>query len=91
MRSYDTYDSPQGRMLLVADDDGLSGVYFEKQKHFGGREKNWRHDPHQPVLARAKRELAEGILAGDVDALVLDDEIVSTANLAAAPLERQRL
>ncbi|MCG6954291.1 MAG: methylated-DNA--[protein]-cysteine S-methyltransferase [Betaproteobacteria bacterium] len=59
MRSYDTYDSPQGRMLLVADDDGLSGVYFEKQKHFGGREKNWRHDPHHPVLARAKRELAE--------------------------------
>ena len=59
MRSYDTYDGPQGRMLLVADDDGLSGVYFEKQKHFGGREKNWRHDPHHPVLARAKRELAE--------------------------------
>ena len=29
MHCYDFYDSPHGRMLLVADDDGLSGVYFE--------------------------------------------------------------
>ena len=59
MFSYDTYQSPQGRMLLVADDAALSGVYFEKQKHFGGREENWRHDPRHPVLVQAKRELDE--------------------------------
>jgi methylated-DNA-[protein]-cysteine S-methyltransferase len=59
MHSYDRYDSPQGRILLVADDTGLAGVYFEKQKHFPARAKDWRHDPRNVVLVQAKRELAE--------------------------------
>jgi methylated-DNA-[protein]-cysteine S-methyltransferase len=59
MHSYDSYASPQGPILLVADDKGLAGVYFEKQKHFAGRGKDWRHDPQNPVLAQAKRELEE--------------------------------
>ena len=29
MRYYDTYESPQGRMLLVAAEDGISGLYFD--------------------------------------------------------------
>jgi len=59
MYRYDTYASPQGPILLVADDKGLAGVYFEKQKHFAGRRKDWRHDPQNRVLAQAKRELEE--------------------------------
>jgi len=59
MHSYDIYDSPQGRMLLVADDVGLSGVYFEKQKHFPERRPEWRHDPRNAVLLQARRELDE--------------------------------
>ena len=33
MRYYDFYESPHGRMLLVASDEGLSGVYFDGQKY----------------------------------------------------------
>jgi len=59
MHSYDFYASPQGRILLVADDAGLCGVYFDGQKHFPERKKDWRHDPRHAVLAQAQRELAE--------------------------------
>jgi methylated-DNA-[protein]-cysteine S-methyltransferase len=59
MHSYDTYESPQGRMLLVADEAGLAGAYFEKQKHFPERKKEWRRDPRNALLVQAKRELAE--------------------------------
>jgi len=59
MHCYDIYASPQGRMLLVADDAGLAGVYFEKQKHFPERSKDWRHDPRNALLVQAKRELDE--------------------------------
>jgi methylated-DNA-[protein]-cysteine S-methyltransferase len=59
MRYYDTFQSPQGRMLLVATDDGVSGVYFVGQKYFPEREKEWKRAPHQAPLRQVKRELAE--------------------------------
>ena len=59
MRYYDTYESPQGNMLLVATDEGLAGVYFNGQKYFPGKKTEWRHSPGLPVLKQAKRELQE--------------------------------
>jgi methylated-DNA-[protein]-cysteine S-methyltransferase len=59
MKTYDTYDSPHGRMLLVAGDDGLAGVYFDGQKYPPEIRTDWRRDAGHPVLAQAKRELAE--------------------------------
>ena len=59
MSYYDIYESPHGRMLLVADDAGLSGVYFEGQKYFPQIAAEWRRDSRQPTLSQAKRELAE--------------------------------
>jgi len=59
MKTYDYYDSPHGRMLLVASDDGLSGVYFDGQKYHPELEPGWRRDARHAVLAQAKRELAE--------------------------------
>lgn len=29
-----TYESPLGRILLAADDSGLTGLWFENQKHY---------------------------------------------------------
>jgi methylated-DNA-[protein]-cysteine S-methyltransferase len=57
MKHYDFYDSPQGRMLLVAEDDGLCGVYFDGQKYFPRIDglKDARH----ALLRQARRELAE--------------------------------
>jgi methylated-DNA-[protein]-cysteine S-methyltransferase len=59
MHYYDFYESPQGQMLLVADDNGLSGVYFDGQKYLPQVETEWRRDARHPTLAQAKRELAE--------------------------------
>ncbi len=59
MHYYDLYESPQGRMLLVADDVGLSGAYFDGQKYFPRVEPEWRWDARHAPLRQAKRELAE--------------------------------
>jgi len=59
MRYYEFYDSPLGRMLLVANDDGLTGVYFDRQKYHPRLESGWRHDARHAPLHQAQRELAE--------------------------------
>lgn len=59
MRYYDTLKSPQGEILLVATDDGLSGIYFKGQKYFPKKDKAWQRAPNNAPLKRAKRELAQ--------------------------------
>jgi len=59
MRYYDSYESPNGRMLLVATEDGVSGVFFNGQKYFPEKEKEWRRNPEHAPLMQAKRELKE--------------------------------
>ena len=58
MRYYDTFESPNGRMLLVASDHGLCGVYFDGQKYFP-EIKPGKRDPRRGPLRQAKRELRE--------------------------------
>ncbi len=58
MLAYDTYESPQGTMLITATAKGVAGVYFKGQKHFPKR-REWRRDARHPALRRAKRELRE--------------------------------
>ena len=59
MRYYDTFAGPQGQMLLVATEDGISGVYFDGQKYFRETTRQWKRDARHAPLADAKRELAE--------------------------------
>src|SRR3981189_2649808 len=59
MHYYDHYESPQGRMLLVADGEGLSGVYFDGQKYLPQVKSDWQRDARHAPLSQAKRELAE--------------------------------
>lgn len=59
MQSYDFYESPYGRMLLVAGDEGLSGVYFEGQKYLPTIGPQWSRDVRHATLRQASRELAE--------------------------------
>jgi methylated-DNA-[protein]-cysteine S-methyltransferase len=59
MRYYDFYESPHGQMLLVANDEGISGIYFDGQKHLPRLESAWRRDAGHVLLRQAKRELAE--------------------------------
>ena len=59
MRYYDTFEGPHGRMLLVATEDGVCGVFFTGQKYFPDKEKEWRRAPDHASLKQTKRELAE--------------------------------
>jgi methylated-DNA-[protein]-cysteine S-methyltransferase len=59
MRYYDICTSPYGEMLLVAENEGLSGVYFDGQKYFPQIGAEWRRDARHAPLRQAKRELAE--------------------------------
>ena len=59
MHFYDFYESPHGRMLLVAGGEGLSGVYFDGQKYHPQVASQWRRDAGHATLRQARRELAE--------------------------------
>lgn len=59
MRYYDTFQSPQGGMLLLASDEGLAGVFFDRQKHRPGKQADWKRSPDHKLLRQAKRELTE--------------------------------
>jgi methylated-DNA-[protein]-cysteine S-methyltransferase len=59
MHYYDYYQSPRGRMLLVADAKALTGVYFIGQKYQPRIEGGWRRDVRHAPLRQAKHELAE--------------------------------
>jgi len=59
MRYYDTFESPHGRMLLVATEEGISGVYFNRQKYFPAKDRRWQRAPDHAPLKQARRELAE--------------------------------
>jgi methylated-DNA-[protein]-cysteine S-methyltransferase len=57
---YDYYQSPHGRILLVADDKALTGVYFAGQKyHPRIDKKKWQWAGKHEPLRHAKRELSE--------------------------------
>jgi methylated-DNA-[protein]-cysteine S-methyltransferase len=59
MYYYDHFQSPHGRMLLVADDRGLAHVSFAGQKYAPRVDKGWTRDGAHAPIAKAKRELAE--------------------------------
>ena len=59
MHCYDYYQSPRGRMLLVADDTALTGVYFTRQKYQARIDEGWRKNTRHALLRQAKHELAE--------------------------------
>jgi methylated-DNA-[protein]-cysteine S-methyltransferase len=58
MKVFDYYDSPLGRMMLVANDEGLAGVYFVGQKHYRRANGMARSDSNES-LQKAKRQLKE--------------------------------
>ncbi|MEW6690008.1 MAG: methylated-DNA--[protein]-cysteine S-methyltransferase [Pseudomonadota bacterium] len=59
MRYYDTFESPIGGMLLAASDKGLSGIYFDRQKHLPAQRDGWKHAPSNIHLRKARKQLGE--------------------------------
>ncbi|HLM52718.1 MAG TPA: methylated-DNA--[protein]-cysteine S-methyltransferase [Pseudoxanthomonas sp.] len=55
---YQHVDSPVGRLLLAADDEGLRLIEFPSPRHPMAQPQQWRRDGH-PVLERTRRQLDE--------------------------------
>ena len=51
------YDSPLGKILLAADEIGLTGLWFEGQKYFADNLPTEHAEQKTPILAEAKRWL----------------------------------
>ena len=51
------YISPLGRMLLAADDEGLTGLWFEGQRYFALHLDENHEEKETPVLSETKRWL----------------------------------
>lgn len=56
---YTEMTSPLGTLLLTAEDGALTGVHFPGQKHDRTRQRDWRRAEDEPVLAKARSQLAE--------------------------------
>jgi len=59
MHYFDFYESPMGRMLIVATDQGLSGLYFADQKYYREVERDWPRGVHHKIVRETARELKE--------------------------------
>lgn len=53
MTHYTLYASPLGNLLIAAEPDGISGLWFEGQKNAPCPASAVRPDPSQPLLAAA--------------------------------------
>ena len=51
------YDSPLGRLFLAADEEGLTGLWFEDAAHFADGLPVERKETETPVLAKTKKWL----------------------------------
>lgn len=51
------YDSPLGKILLAADEEGLTGLWFETQKYFAAKLPPEHEEGTMPVLGDACRWL----------------------------------
>lgn len=52
-----TYESPLGKIILAADNDGLTGLWFEGQKYFGSTITAPTEEKNLPVFDEADRWL----------------------------------
>jgi methylated-DNA-[protein]-cysteine S-methyltransferase len=60
MTRYTYVDSPIGPLLVTVDDGAVTRVHMHEQRHTSGAvDPAWEHDPDDPVLAEAARQLGE--------------------------------
>jgi methylated-DNA-[protein]-cysteine S-methyltransferase len=59
MHYFDFYESSMGRMLIVATDQGLSGLYFIDQKYYREVEREWLRGGNHKTIRETARQLTE--------------------------------
>ena len=57
MQYINHYESPLGRILLAADEAGLTGLWFEGQKYFARSLQKEQEEKETPIFEQAKRWL----------------------------------
>lgn len=57
MQFTSSYQSPIGKILLAAEEAGLTGLWFEGQKYFALRLDAEHEERETPILAKAKKWL----------------------------------
>jgi methylated-DNA-[protein]-cysteine S-methyltransferase len=67
---FDTIPSPVGRLLLVAEAGGLTGVYFETYRHGRQPGPDLKHAPDSETLQEAREQL-DAYFAGDLSTFTL--------------------
>ena len=56
---FDSFESPLGTLVVATDGAGLTGVWFDGQRHQPPIGPDWQRRPELPILRRAAAELAE--------------------------------
>ena len=59
MNVFGFYESPMGRMLIVANERGLAGLYFLGQKYCVRVGEDWRLDQENEIVRRTARQMAQ--------------------------------
>lgn len=59
MEYYDYYQSPLGQILLVANNDAVTGLHFVGEKYYPGVADDWQRKPNAKMLVRARKQLDE--------------------------------
>lgn len=63
MEYYDYYDSPLGQILLVANDQAVTGLHFVGEKYYPGVADDWQRRPSANMIQQAREQLS-GYFAG---------------------------
>jgi methylated-DNA-[protein]-cysteine S-methyltransferase len=59
--TFSEIDSPIGKLLIYGTTRGLSGIMMTRQRHFDGKQKDWRRDDAQwSAVAKQLREYFDG-------------------------------
>jgi len=56
---YDFFESPMGRMMPVAKDEGLCALYFVDQKYYRAAGRDWIRAERNAILRDTAREMKE--------------------------------
>jgi len=59
MEYYDYYNSPLGQILLVANDEAVTGLHFVGEKYYPAIDNAWRHQPNAKLIVRVRKQLDE--------------------------------
>ena len=59
MEYYDYYESPLGKILLVANERALTGLHFHGEKYYPAIDPVWQFKPDAKFIVRARGQLDE--------------------------------